>query len=64
MMANAMYADPQLRHICVNIFAIDPVPGPLNFQLNRTTLNTNVLEYRAVYARDERARGFTRSSRT
>ncbi|MBB5673330.1 hypothetical protein ABQ039_013950 [Xanthomonas sp. WHRI 6108] len=59
MMANAMYADPQLRHICVNIFAIDPVPGPLNFQLNRTTLNTNVLEYRAVYARDERARGFT-----
>jgi hypothetical protein len=59
MLANAMYADPALRHIAVNIFAVDPVPGPLNFQPEKTSLAKNVKEYVAFYARDERSKGFS-----
>lgn len=59
MLANAMYADPSLRHIPVNIFAVDPVPGPLNFQPERVMLGSNVKQYVAFYARDERSKGFS-----
>ncbi|WP_337240435.1 hypothetical protein [Proteus faecis] len=59
MLANAMLADPQLKDIPVNIFAIDPVPGPLNFQPEKVTLGKNVKEYVGFYARDERSKGFT-----
>lgn len=58
MLANEMFEDPALKHIPVNIFAIDPVPGPFNFQSNRVTLNENVHEYVGFYARDERSMGF------
>jgi hypothetical protein len=59
MLANAMYADSSLRHIPVNIFAVDPVPGPLNFQPERVMLGRNVKQYVAFYARDERSKGFS-----
>ena len=58
MLANAMQADPDLQHIEVNIFAIDPVPGVLNFQPHRVTLGPNVKQYIGFYARDERSKGF------
>lgn len=59
MLANAMAGDPALRHIPVNIFAIDPVPGISNFQLEKVHLGKNVKEYVAFYARDERSKGFS-----
>ena len=59
MLANAMLADPQLKDIPVHIFAIDPVPGPLNFQPEKVSLGKNVKEYVGFYARDERSKGFT-----
>lgn len=59
MLANAMLNDPQLNHIPVNIFALDPVPGIGNFQDQRVRLGANVKEYVAFYARDERSKGFS-----
>ncbi|WP_339100732.1 hypothetical protein WKQ99_27230 [Pseudomonas atacamensis] len=59
MLANAMSRDAALKHIPVNIFAIDPVPGIGNFQENRVKLQSNVKEYVAFYARDERSKGFS-----
>lgn len=56
MLANAMSRDAALKHIPVNIFAIDPVPGIGNFQENRVKLESNVKEYIAFYARDERSK--------
>lgn len=58
MLANAMYNDPELAHIPVNIFAIDPVPGVLNIQEHRVLLHDNVQEYVGFFARDERSKGF------
>ncbi len=58
MLANAMLNDPELKHIPVNIFAVDPVPGPLNFQPERVKLGSNVREYVGFFARDERSKGF------
>jgi len=58
MMANAMLADPALSGIPVNIFAVDPVPGAGNFQANRTSVGRNVQNYMAVYAKNERSKGF------
>ena len=58
MLANAMYADPALRQIAVNIFAVDPVPGPTNFEREKVTLQKNVKQYVGFYARDERSKGF------
>ncbi|TNH41864.1 hypothetical protein [Photorhabdus luminescens] len=59
MLANAMFKDPVLNKIPVNIFAIDPVPGLLNFQQEKVSLENNVKEYVAFYARDERSKGFS-----
>lgn len=59
MMANAMAKDPKLRHIKVNIFAIDPVPGLFQFAEHRTKIKPNVHDYYAVYARHEASVGFT-----
>ncbi|NDK97906.1 hypothetical protein [Photorhabdus bodei] len=59
MLANAMLKDPALEKIPVNIFAIDPVPGILNFQQEKVSLGKNVREYVAFYARDERSKGFS-----
>jgi hypothetical protein len=44
MVANAMEGDPALRNIPANIFAVDPVPGPSNFQLEKVALDKNVKE--------------------
>lgn len=55
MMANAMMTDPDLAHIPVNIFTVDPVPGAGNFQRSRVSIGRNVRDYTAVYARDERS---------
>jgi len=58
MLANAMLNDSVLKNVPVNIFAVDPVPGLLNFQSSRVTLGSNVKEYVGFYARDERSSGF------
>ncbi|MCW2268084.1 hypothetical protein D3C77_26030 [compost metagenome] len=58
MLANAMLEDSALEQIPVNIFAIDPVPGLLNFQAHRVQLGENVKQYVGFYSRDERSRGF------
>jgi hypothetical protein len=58
MLANAMAEDPQLKHVPVNIFAIDPVPGVGNLQSHRIKLAGNVKEYVGFFSRDERSKGF------
>lgn len=58
MLANAMAADPELKDVPVNIFAIDPVPGVGNVQTHRVKLAGNVREYVGFYSRDERSKGF------
>lgn len=58
MLANAMADDPELSHVPVNIFAIDPVPGINNLQPHRLHLRANVREYVGFYSRDERSKGF------
>lgn len=58
MLANAMFKDPQLKGIAVNIFAVDPVPGVLNLQPHRIRLEANVRQYVGFYSRDERSKGF------
>lgn len=58
MLANAMANDPELCHVPVNIFAIDPVPGVGNVQQTRVMLSANVREYVGFYSRDERSKGF------
>lgn len=59
MLANMMLNDPELKQVPVNIFAVDPVPGPMNFQPERVTLGVNVKEYVGFFARDERSKGFS-----
>ena len=59
MFANALAETEGLSDIPVNIFACDPVPGSGQFQEHRIRLRSNVREYVAVYAEDERSRGFT-----
>jgi hypothetical protein len=59
MLANMMLKDSDLENVPVNIFAVDPVPGPMNFQPERVTLGANVKEYVGFFARDERSRGFS-----
>jgi hypothetical protein len=58
MLANAMLEDAELKDIPVNIFTVDPVPGPLNFQADKVRLGDNVREYVGFYARDERSKTF------
>lgn len=58
MLANAMFKDPQLKGVPVNIFTVDPVPGVLNLQSHRLQLEANVKEYVGFYSRDERSKGF------
>lgn len=58
MLANAMFQVEALQNIPVHIFAVDPVPGLGRFQEHRTTLQRNVKNYFAIYAEDERSKGF------
>ncbi|MEL6501612.1 MAG: hypothetical protein AAFQ23_09440, partial [Cyanobacteria bacterium J06623_1] len=46
------YGDRQFRHIPINIFAIDPVPGPGNWWGIFTQLPPNVANYVGIYAWD------------
>ena len=57
--ANAMYLDPDLKDTEVNIFAIDPVPGPFRFGADHTSLPPNVKRCTCVYAEDERLKILT-----
>ena len=59
MIAHALYDNPRTRGIDVNIFALDPVPGPGNFNdPNKVTLPANVKYYSAVVQEDERRKIF------
>jgi hypothetical protein len=58
MLANAMLNDSELTNIPVNLFVIDPVPGALNQQEKRVKIGSNVKEYVAFFAKDERSLGF------
>lgn len=59
MFANALAETPGWSHVPVNIFAADPVPGSGAFDPHRIALKDNVKNYVAVYAMDERSRGFS-----
>lgn len=59
MLANAMLSDSDLMNIPLNIFAIDPIVSVSSMPLNQTQLGTNVKEYVAFYARDERTLNYT-----
>lgn len=59
MFANALAETEGWSNIPVNIFACDPVPGKGQFDAHRIQLRSNVHEYVAVMAADERSRGFT-----
>ena len=59
MIAHALYENPRTSGIDVNIFALDPVPGPGNFDdPEKVTLPPNVKYYAAVVQQDERRRIF------
>lgn len=58
MFANALAQTRGWSHIPVNIFACDPVPGAGNFDTHRIRLGSNVANYVAIYASDERSMGF------
>jgi hypothetical protein len=58
MLANAIAADRDLRNVKVNVFAVDPVPGTGNFGQDQILIPKNVENYVAIYAHDERSKGF------
>ncbi len=59
MIAHALQQNPRTSAIPINIFALDPVPGPGNFDdPNKVTLPSNVKSYTAVVQEDERRRIF------
>lgn len=58
MFANALYEDEALQDIPVNVFAVDPVPGPTNFTDERTKLARNVVRYVGIFAMHEMTTGF------
>ena len=59
MVAHALQQSPRTSAIPLNIFALDPVPGPGNFHdANKVTLPPNVRNYTAVVQEDERRRIF------
>ncbi|MCG7497884.1 hypothetical protein MHO82_13520 [Vibrio sp. Of7-15] len=57
-LANRMRKDPKLKHIPVNIFACDPVPGGMNAFTDYKTLGANVKQIVCVFAEDERSLAF------
>ena len=59
MIAHALQQNPRTSGIAVNIFALDPVPGPGNFHdPDKVSLPTNVRRYAAIVQQDERRRIF------
>jgi hypothetical protein len=54
MIAHALHEQTATRHLPVNIFAFDPVPGPFNFDdPHKTSMPPNVQHYAAVLQEDE-----------
>jgi len=53
------YGGPAVRNIPINIFAIDPVPGPGEWYGIQTQLPPNVVNYVGVYAWDHLTTGFS-----
>jgi hypothetical protein len=53
MLAHALANDAATRSIYVNIFALDPVPGPGNFGPEQVTIPGNCLNYTGVFQEDE-----------
>jgi hypothetical protein len=56
--ANACLSDSYISSARINIFAVDPVPGPGNFSKNITTLGSNVDCFEAYYAAHEQSACF------
>ncbi|MFY2559330.1 Tat pathway signal protein [Corallococcus terminator] len=52
------YGGEDIRNIPINIFAIDPVPGPGQWYGIQTQLPPNVVNYVGVYAWDHLTQGF------
>lgn len=63
MMANALFKKYK-KTIPVNIFSIDPVPGPFNFIANILNIPSNVQEYVVVLMKDEYSQGFSAANVT
>ncbi|MCL6501936.1 MAG: hypothetical protein K6T86_04570 [Pirellulales bacterium] len=53
MLAHALHEDNQTSHLQVNIFAVDPVPGPFNHGRVQKEIPPNVLRYTAIFMEDE-----------
>lgn len=53
MLSHALHADPETKAIRVNIFALDPVPGPGNFGPEQITIPPNCFRYTAIFQEDE-----------
>jgi len=53
MLAHAMAGDAATKSIHINIFALDPVPGPGNFGPEQVTIPPNCLNYTGVFQEDE-----------
>ena len=61
ILANMISEANNLKNVQINIFTIDPVPGPDNFiysYKDKASIPSNVKNYMAVYARDERSKSF------
>ena len=59
MIAHALNENPRTKAIAVNICAVDPVPGPGNFNdPEKVTLPANVKNYAAIVQEDERRKIF------
>jgi hypothetical protein len=52
-LAHALYEDNQTSHLLVNIFAVDPVPGPFNHGRVQKEIPPNVVRYTAIFMEDE-----------
>ena len=61
-LAAIMSKDPGLAHLPINMFVVDPVPGllnPLSDDFDKFRVTSNVKNFFAVYAEDERSIGFS-----
>ncbi len=59
MFANACLSEARLAQKDIRIVAVDPVPGGSERGADKVELKSNVKEYVAFYARDERTKGFS-----
>jgi hypothetical protein len=60
MLAYVLKDSPDFKDVKINIFAIDPVPGPGNWDdPGKVTVSDNVQNYTAVLMEDEKRKAFT-----